>query len=103
MPSAVLIVASTRVHADPQEILRIQDTVSALREQGRAVDVLGLADLATVEEVAMGDEERDLLERRQAARAARDFAEADRLRDALRARGFEVRDGPQGPELVPVP
>lgn len=40
MPSAVLIVASTRVHADPQEILRIQDTVSALREQGRAVDVL---------------------------------------------------------------
>ena len=40
MPSAVLIVASTRVHADPQEILRIQDTVAALREQGRAVDVL---------------------------------------------------------------
>lgn len=40
MPSAVLIVASTRVHADPQETLRIQDTVAALREQGRAVDVL---------------------------------------------------------------
>jgi len=40
MPSAVLIVASTRVHADPQEILRIQDTVVALRDQGRAVDVL---------------------------------------------------------------
>ena len=40
MPSAVLIVASTRVHADPQEILRIQDTVAALRAQGRAVDVL---------------------------------------------------------------
>ena len=40
MPSAVLIVASTRVHADSQEILRIQDTVSALLEQGWAVDVL---------------------------------------------------------------
>ncbi len=40
MPSAVLIVASTRVHADPQEILRIQDTVSALREHGCAVDVI---------------------------------------------------------------
>lgn len=40
MASAVLIVSSTRVHADPHEILRIQDTVSALREQGRAVDVL---------------------------------------------------------------
>jgi len=63
--------------------------------------VLGLEDLATVEEVAIGAEEQDLLDRRQAARAARDFAEADRLRDELRSRGFEVRDGPAGPELVP--
>ena len=40
MPTAVLIVASTRAHADTQEILRIQDTVNALLEQGAAVDVL---------------------------------------------------------------
>lgn len=40
MPTAVLIVASTRAHADTQEILRIQDTVNALLEQGDAVDVL---------------------------------------------------------------
>ena len=43
-----------------------------------------------------------LAEERAAARAARDFAEADRLRDELRARGWEVRDGAGGPELVPV-
>ena len=36
-----------------------------------------------------------------AARGARDWAEADRLRDELRAMGWEVRDGPEGPELVP--
>ena len=36
----------------------------------------------------------ELAERRAAARAARDFAEADRLRDELRAEGWEVRDGP---------
>jgi cysteinyl-tRNA synthetase len=42
-----------------------------------------------------------LAARRAEARAARDFAEADRLRDALRAEGWEVRDGPEGPELVP--
>jgi cysteinyl-tRNA synthetase len=65
--------------------------------------VLGLEELATVEDVAVGNEEQELLERRQTARAERDFAEADRLRDELRARGFEVRDGPSGPELVPVP
>ena len=40
---------------------------------------------------------------RAAAREARDWAEADRLRDELRAHGWEVRDGPAGPELVPVP
>ena len=39
---------------------------------------------------------------RERARAARDFAEADRLRDELRARGWEVRDGPDGPELLPL-
>ena len=43
-----------------------------------------------------------MAEARAAARAARDFAEADRLRDELRARGWEVRDGPAGPELVPI-
>jgi cysteinyl-tRNA synthetase len=43
-----------------------------------------------------------LLERREAARAARDFAEADRLRDELAAQGWQVRDSPQGPQLVPV-
>ena len=66
------------------------------------LQVLGLEGLAQVEEAAAGAEERELLERREAARAAKDFAEADRLRDELRARGFEVRDGPRGPELVPV-
>jgi cysteinyl-tRNA synthetase len=41
-----------------------------------------------------------LADRRAAARAARAWAEADRLRDELRALGWEVRDGPQGPELI---
>jgi hypothetical protein len=40
MTPAVLIVASTRIHVDPQEILRIQDTAAVLLEQGFAVDVL---------------------------------------------------------------
>jgi cysteinyl-tRNA synthetase len=73
------------------------------RDLEEMLGVLGLESLATVEEVQVGTEEQALLERRQAARAAKDFAEADRLRDELRARGFEVRDGPSGPELVAVP
>jgi cysteinyl-tRNA synthetase len=43
----------------------------------------------------------ELAERRARARQARDFGEADRLRDALREAGWEVRDGAGGPGLVP--
>jgi cysteinyl-tRNA synthetase len=70
---------------------------SHLREM---VGVLGLEVLLEAEEGAP-EAARELAERRAAAREAKDWAEADRLRDELRAMGWEVRDGPQGPELVP--
>ena len=41
-----------------------------------------------------------LLSEREDARAARDFERADRLRDELGARGYEVRDTSAGAELV---
>ncbi len=43
---------------------------------------------------------QDLLQRREAARAARDFELADRLRDELAERGYEVRDTAEGARLV---
>jgi cysteinyl-tRNA synthetase len=63
------------------------------------LSVLGLANLAEHGSEA-GAEEQELLEQREAARASRNYGEADRLRDELRGRGWEVRDGPGGPELV---
>ena len=42
----------------------------------------------------------ELLERRAAARAARDFAASDALRDELAALGVEVRDTPEGQETT---
>ncbi len=42
----------------------------------------------------------ELLERREAARVARDFEQADRLREELAALGYEVRDTPDGARLV---
>ena len=43
----------------------------------------------------------ELAERRQAARAERDFGEADRLRGEIESRGWEVRDVADGFQLVP--
>jgi cysteinyl-tRNA synthetase len=69
---------------------------SHLREM---LGVLGLESLLSDEEGPPA-EAVELAERRAGARAAKDWGEADRLRDELRDLGWEVRDGPQGPELV---
>jgi cysteinyl-tRNA synthetase len=67
------------------------------------LDVLGLANLLEAEAGPEPDARAlKLLAERERARAERDFAAADRLRDELRALGWEVRDGPAGPELLPV-
>jgi cysteinyl-tRNA synthetase len=43
-----------------------------------------------------------LLAQREQARGERDFARADEIREQLRALKWEIRDGPDGPELIPV-
>jgi cysteinyl-tRNA synthetase len=63
------------------------------------LSVLGLESLLAREEGAP-PEALALAERRDEARRGRDWAEADRLRDELRTLGWEVRDGPEGAELV---
>jgi cysteinyl-tRNA synthetase len=66
------------------------------------LDVFGLAELARGGDGDGPDAGAlELLTARNAARDAKDWAEADRLRDALREAGWVVRDGPAGAELVP--
>jgi cysteinyl-tRNA synthetase len=65
----------------------------------RALDVFGLASLA--EEQEAPPEIVELAERRQKARAQRDFEEADRLRSEIEAAGWEARDVADGFQLVP--
>ncbi len=71
----------------------------ALDELRRGLEVFGLASLAAT--AVAPDELVELARMRLAAREARDFAEADRLRDAIAAAGWTVRDAPGGFELVP--
>jgi cysteinyl-tRNA synthetase len=63
------------------------------------LDVLGLAGLLDDDAAEAPAQALELARRRAVARTERDYAEADRLRDELRAIGWEVRDGPDGPDL----
>lgn len=72
---------------------------AALRE---ALTVLGLE--SVFEPAAAGEADAAalaLLDQREQARAAKDFATADRLRDELLSLGWEIRDTAEGPKLRP--
>ena len=64
-------------------------------------EMLGVLGLEALLEPEAGPppEALELAQQRTAAREERRWDEADRLRDRLRAMGWEVRDGPAGPEL----
>ncbi len=82
-PAALAVVHEWRDH----ELLR------------RALGLFGLESLAAEQEAPA--ESVDLAAPRTAARAARDFPEADRLRSEIEAAGWEVRDEAGGFRLVP--
>jgi cysteinyl-tRNA synthetase len=58
--------------------------------------VLGILELPEEE---VSSEVKDLLEARSAARTEKNWAESDRIRDALAALGWTVKDTPEGPKL----
>jgi cysteinyl-tRNA synthetase len=73
-----------------------------LREMLGLLGLRGLTPLQALGDVAAIDPDAvSLLERREHARRERDFQAADRMREELRRRGWEIRDGPSGPELIP--
>ncbi len=54
---------------------------------------------SAIDAASLPDEIKDLFSARAAAREAKNFAESDRLRDELAARGFGVSDGPEGQSM----
>jgi cysteinyl-tRNA synthetase len=95
MPRALVVldetVASSGVSpAAKRELLGAWDRVLALD-----------LDRLTKEAWEPNEEMRDLVRRRDEARAAKDFAQADALRDQLTAMGLEVMDSPDGTKIRP--
>jgi cysteinyl-tRNA synthetase len=96
----------------PKALAELFALISDVNRQGLSPDVEpALAEMLEVigfEHLLEADEPVDeellrLAAERDEARQARDFERADRVRDELRERGYEVRDTPEGPELVPLP
>ncbi len=71
----------------------------ARRELVELLDVLGIAGIDRGPAAGAPEEVGDLVSRREEARAARDFAEADALRDRVRSLGWEITDTPEGPRV----
>ena len=52
------------------------------------------------EEDAIGADIHALVNERQAARKAKDFARADEIRDELVSKGITLKDTPQGVQII---
>jgi len=66
-------------------------------ELARAMDVFhSVLDLAAEADAGLDEEVEALIEQRNQARKAKNFAESDRIRDELVARGILLEDTPQG-------
>jgi cysteinyl-tRNA synthetase len=67
----------------------------ALAALDKVLDVLGLVP----EDETIPAEVIELAKLRQEARTARNFKEADTLRDRILALGYEIKDTPEGPKI----
>ncbi|MBQ1391534.1 MAG: cysteine--tRNA ligase [Firmicutes bacterium] len=72
-----------------------EKSLAALKE---LTGVLGLLEQTADE--GIDEEIQKLVDERQAARKARDFARADAIRDELKARGITLKDTPQGVQII---
>jgi cysteinyl-tRNA synthetase len=80
------------------ELLGLDSLTSEKAVEGAAAVPLGLSVEAHGEALSPPNA---LLAEREEARAAKDFARADEIRDKLAELGWEVRDSAEGARLVP--
>ncbi|HVQ60249.1 MAG TPA: cysteine--tRNA ligase [Solirubrobacterales bacterium] len=78
------------------------DVPGAAAAVAEMLDLVGLGTLTQPDRGAEADQDaQKLMEEREQARADKDFARADEIRDRLAEMGWTVRDSAEGPSLVP--
>jgi cysteinyl-tRNA synthetase len=77
-----------------------EEVPGAAEAVAEMLELVGLGSIAEGQDDSHPEAER-LMRERQDARAAKDFARADEIRDELAGMGYEVRDSAEGPRLVP--
>jgi cysteinyl-tRNA synthetase len=92
----ILRVTNQMVEGDRPAAGQLREAKSVLLS---LLDVFALTTLDAPDEVS--EDVLALARERDAARAAKDWAKSDRLRDAIQARGFEVRDSAEGSQVYP--
>ena len=94
-PAAVAVVFETARDANTAfDEERVDDAARLVAAVRVMCDALGIELSDTAPELA--DDNAALVGRREAARARQDWAEADRIRDDLLARGIVLEDTPSG-------
>lgn len=61
-----------------------------------------LASFGSIAQTELPPNILELVEQREAARAAQNWSEADRLRDAVSLAGYSIDDSPQGPKITKI-
>jgi cysteinyl-tRNA synthetase len=79
---------------------RAPSTAALLRQLGGVLGVLQQTPRAYLQGDVDATDVEAAIAARQAAKAAKNYAEADRIRKDLAARGIELKDGPQGTTWV---
>lgn len=78
------------------------DSAAASAALAQMLELVGLSTLTQPEEGVESDQRaEELMAEREEARAEKDFARADEIRDELAEMGWTVRDSAEGPSLVP--
>ena len=73
-----------------------QDVLTFLEEIDAALGVLPLEE----ETLSIPTDVQDAFEKRQAARAGKDWSEADKQRDYIHSQGYQIEDSPEGSRVI---